>query len=333
MFEPCACGTGGTNTGQPNCVPTIERTAKIIFVPTFANDGTRNSINKSDFVNDLLPDSFIESKINETDTSKRWYVTPKINAVTDTRAEPVTFDVDGIAKVIDQGVRTFVGSYYDKLGSPAFAGALNSFSCIDMSYFEISVNGDLVGIDNGDEMLPIAIETGTLYAWVVRGTKTELNSVQLTFAVNELVRDENLIQISAGMIDSTLLNKRGLIDVVGEALAAPVITATTVRIDTTFVGEALAAPVITATTVRIDTTFVYGSFNNLVPFEGLVVADLTAYNNTQSASITVSSVTPVTGEAGKYDVVLAAGAISADEIQLSLSKSGFEMNPFTYLIP
>ena len=312
MFEPCACGTGGTNTGQPNCVPTIERTAKLIFVPTFANDGTRNSINKSDFVNDLLPDSFIESKINETDSSKRWYVTPKINAVTDTRAEPVTFDVDGIAKVIDQGVRTFVGSYYDKLGSPAFAGALNSFSCIDMSYFEISVNGDLVGIDNGDEMLPIAIETGTLYAGVVRGTKTELNSVSLTFAVNELVRDENLIQIAAGMIDSTLLNKRGLIDVVGEALAAPVIT---------------------ATTVRIDTTFVYGSFNNLVPFEGLVVADLAAYNNTQSASITVSSVTPVTGEAGQYDVVLAAGAISADEIQLSLSKSGFEMNPFTYLIP
>ncbi len=312
MFEPCACGTGGTNTGQPNCVPTIERTAKLIFVPTFANDGTRNSINKSDFVNDLLPDSFIESKINETDSSKRWYVTPKINAVTDTRAEPVTFDVDGIAKIIDQGIRTFVGSYYDKLGSPTFAGALNSFSCIDMSYFEISVNGDLVGIDNGDEMLPISIETGTLYAGVVRGTKTELNSVSLTFAVNELVRDENLIQIAAGMIDSTLLNKRGLIDVVGEALAAPVIT---------------------ATTVRIDTTFVYGSFNNLVPFEGLVVADLTAYNNTQSASITVSSVTPVTGEAGQYDVVLAAGAISADEIQLSLSKSGFEMNPFTYLIP
>ncbi len=321
MFEPCSCGTGGANTGQPSCVPTIERTAKLIIMQTFASDSTRNSIKKTDFVNGVLPDSFIDDKINATDTSERYYVTPKINAVTDTRAEPVTFDVDGIPKIIDQGVRTFSGSFYDKLGSPTFAGVLSSFSCQDVSYFEISVNGDIVGIDNGDEILPIAIETGTLFSGVVRGTKTELNAVSLTFAVNELVRDENLIQIGAGQLGSTMLNKRGLIDVVGEALSAPVIT---------------------ATTVRIDTNFVYGAFNNLVPFEGLVAADLsydggvtptTVFNNTQSASVAVSSVTPVVGEVGQYDIVLAAGAISSDEIQVALSKTGFEMAAFTYLIP
>jgi hypothetical protein len=312
MFESCSCGTGGQNTGQPSCVPKIDRVAKLILVKTFANDGTRNSIKKTDFVTGILPDVFIESKINEADTSKRWYVTPKINAVTDTRAESVTFDVDGIPKIIDQGVRTFVGSFYDKVGSPKFAGVLNSFSCQDMSYFEVSVNGDIVGMDGGSEMFPIQIETGTLFAGVVRGTKTELNSVSLTFAVNELERDENLIQVGAAQSEPNMLNKKGLIDVVGSALASPVIT---------------------ATTVTLDMSFVYGAFNNLVPFEGLLLADLTVFNTTQSASVVVSSVTPVVGESGQYDVVIASGAISADVITVSFSKDGFEMSPFTYLIP
>jgi len=312
MFEPCVCGTGGKNTGKPSCVPTIDRTSKLILVKTFANDGTRNSILKTDFVGGVLPDTYIESKINEADTSKRWYVTPKINAVADTRAEPVTFDVDGIPQIIDQGVRTFVGSYYGKSGSPTFAGVLNSFNCQDVSYFEISVNGDIVGMDNGVELLPIAIETGTLFAGVVRGTKAELNSVSLTFAVNELERDENLIQVGAAQIESKMLNKRGLVDVVGEALSTPTIT---------------------AITVRLDLGFIYGAFNNAVPFEGLAAIDLFVFNTTQSFSLAVYSAFAVAGLEGQYDVVVAAGAVSGDTITVSLSKVGFEMKPFTYLIP
>lgn len=321
MFEPCACGTGGQNTGQPSCVPTIKRTALLVMMRTFANDGTRNSIKKTDFVNGELPNAFIESKINEADQSKRWYITPKINAVTDTRAEPITFDVDGIPKIIDQGVRTFLGSFYDKLGSPTFAGVMNSFSCQDMSYFEISVEGAIVGKNGGEDMYPNGIETGTLFAGVVRGTKTELNAVSLTFAVNELERDENLIQIGSAQIEPDMLLKRGLIDVVGAALVAPVIT---------------------ATTVRLDLDFIYGDFNNQIPFEGLVAADLsndagvtpaTVFNVSQSASAAVASVTPVIGEAGQYDVVIAAGAVSTDVISVALFKAGFEMTVFTYLIP
>ena len=312
MFEPCVCGTGGKNTGQPSCVPIIDRTAKLILVKTFANDGTRNSVKKSDFVNGVLPDAFIQSQINEADTSKRWYVTPKINAVADTRAEPVTFDVDGIPKIIDQGVRTFVGSFYDKLGSPTFAGVLNSFNCQDISYFEISVNGDIVGMDNGAEMLPIAIETGTFYAGVVRGTKAELNSVSLTFAVNELEKDENLIQIGAAQTATKMLNTRGLVDVVGEALAVPAIS---------------------PFSVRLDLGFIYGAYNNAVPFEGLDTTDLVVFNTTQSVLENVQTATPVVGMEGQYDVGLMVNAAIGDTIQVSLSKLGFEMKPFTYLIP
>jgi hypothetical protein len=80
-------------------------------------------------------------------------------------------------------------------------------------------------------------------------------------------------------------------------------------------------------------SFVYGAFNNLVPFEGLLLADLTVFNVNQSGALVVSSITPVVGESGKYDMVIAAGSNSAETIRVSVSKDGFEMTPFTYLIP
>jgi hypothetical protein len=321
MFEPCTCGTGGKNTGVPSCVPTIERVAMMIMMQTFADDGSRNSIKKSDFVNGVLPDAFIQAKINEVDPSKRWYVTPKINSVTDVRAEPVTFDVDGISIFVSQGNRTFLGSFYSKFGTPQFAGVLNSFQCITISYYEISEEGAIVGIDNGDEMLPIDIEDGTLYSGVVKGTKTDPNSVTLTFVVQELVRDENLIQISSANIGGNMLLKKGLID---------------------GTGSALALPAITTTTARLDLNYTYGEFPNKLPFKGLVVADLSpdngtttsaVYNNSTSSNVVVTSLVPVPGEDGVYDMTLAVAQSSTNEISVDLFKAGFDFEAFTYLIP
>lgn len=320
MFTPCSCGTGGQNTGQPSCVPQIERVAMLVLVRTFADDGTRNKINASDFVAGVLPDTFVEAKINHADRSKRWFITPKINSVTDVRSEPITFDVDGIPMQISQGTRTFLGSYYAKLGSPKFAGVLNSFNCQDMSYFEITVDGAILGIDNGTEMLPIDIESGTIYAGVVRKTKTDPNSVSLTFAVQELVRDENLIQISASNIESNMLLKRGLID---------------------STGKALSTPTITTTTARVKLYYAYGDFPSKLPRKGVVVADLsvdlgvtpsTVYNTSTSSNVTVTSLTPVVGSDGQYDMVIPVQS-SGNVIQVAVYKAGFEFTAFTYQIP
>ena len=320
-FEPCVCGTGGQNTGQPACVPTIKRTAKLIIMQTIANDGTFNSIKESDFVAGVLPDAFIIAKINEPDESKRWRVTEKINLVTDVRAEPITQDIDGIPVIVDQGTRVFTGSFIGNFGSPQFAGVLNSFQCFNTSYFEISVEGAIVGLENDTELLPIPIETGTLQANVVRGTKTEVNAVSLTFAMQELARDENLIQIATASIEPNMLLKKGLIDVVGKALAIPAIT---------------------ATTVRLDMSFIYGNFPERNDFEGLLAADLsfddgstpmTVFNVDQAISVAVSSVVPVVGFAGLYDVTIAAGGLTTEVILVALSKPGFEMDDFTYVIP
>ena len=320
MFEKCSCGTGGKNTGVPSCVPQINRVGMIAIVHTRNAAGELNSIKESDFVDGILPEAFIDAKLNAEDPSERWFLTPKINSVTDVRAEPITFDVDGIPKIIDQGVRTFLGSYYGSAASPQFAGVLNSFNCIEVSEFEFSVDGAIVGIDAGDEMLPIAIETQTLYAGVVKRTKAELNSVSLTFAIQELVRDEDLIQISASSIEGNILTKKGLID---------------------GTGEALASPAITTSTVRIDMKYIYGDFPSKQAFKGLVVGDLspdngvttsTIYNTTDSANVAVSLMTPVVGSDGVYDLTFAVQP-AAKTITVDFSKTGFDFTPFTFVTP
>lgn len=318
-FEPCTCGSGGKNTGITSCVPVIARIAFPIFTERFDSDGNRNSIKESDFnAAGILPEAFIDDKINEVDNTKRWYPTPKINTVTDVRAEANTFDVDGIAIIVDQGVRTFVGSYYAKKGSPKFAGVLNSFQCIDMSYYEATVEGAIAGIVGGTELFPIDIESGTMNATVVKGTKTDPNSVQLVFAIEELVRDENLMQISAGQIEGSILLKKGLLDILG--------------------SENALVPN-TATTLRLDLSYCYGDFNKLNPFKGAVVADFSPdngvtpgvlFNVTQSANISISSATEVSD--GVYDLVLAAGAIATDVISVDISKVGHDMAAFTYVV-
>ncbi len=286
---------------------------------TIADDGTVNSIKATDFVNGVLPDAFIQAKINHIDPSKRWYITPKINTVTDVRADPVTFDKDGIPIFVAQGPRTFVGSFYEKDGSPTFAGVLNSFQCQDISFYEISLEGAIVGSDNDTEMLPTAIETGTFYSTVVKKNVTDPNSVQLTFAVNELVRDENIIQIGASAIETNMLTQKGLID---------------------GTGVALAAPVITTTTVRIDLNYVYGDFPSKLPWKGVVSVDFSpdngvttdsVFNETASANLAINTVTEVAD--GIYDLVLAAGAASSNVISVDIFKAGFDMKAFTYLIP
>ena len=126
------------------------------------------------------------------------------------------------------------------------------------------------------------------------------------------------MQISAAQIEGNILLKKGLLDILG--------------------SEDTSVPN-TATTVRINLTYCYGDFNNLNPFKGAVSADFSPdngvtpdvlFNVTQSANISISSVTEVSD--GVYDLVLAAGAVSTDVISVDIFKTGNDMEAFTYVV-
>ena len=78
MAFNCTCETGGIgNLGLPKCNSLLGVVSKLIIVPTYDNDGNRNSIAFSDLIAGILPDSYIVGKLNNSDASKRWYPTAK----------------------------------------------------------------------------------------------------------------------------------------------------------------------------------------------------------------------------------------------------------------
>ena len=76
-MEFCTCPATMGNTGKPNCEPIQGVAKKLIFVNLFDSTGARNSILKDD----VIHDAYISDKLNETDESKRWFISDKINTV------------------------------------------------------------------------------------------------------------------------------------------------------------------------------------------------------------------------------------------------------------
>ena len=62
-MKSCNCKSGASNTGVPFCVDVYNRTKQIIFQSIFDSTGVRNSIKDSDFVNGVLPKTYIDSMI------------------------------------------------------------------------------------------------------------------------------------------------------------------------------------------------------------------------------------------------------------------------------
>jgi hypothetical protein len=80
MATVCNCEVGLSNTGLPNCAPIADVTKRIILVPIFANDGTRNEY---EVATTTFNQVFFDGKINEADASKRWFPLPDIENIED----------------------------------------------------------------------------------------------------------------------------------------------------------------------------------------------------------------------------------------------------------
>ena len=293
----CNCDSGLLNTGLPNCVELAGVTKKLIMVQTTANDGTSNVI---DLVGDLtggkLTAAFITGKLNEADSSKRWFPLGEFKNVEDTKADPITESFnDGSNVFIQEGVRTFTGVL---VGAPyEYLKQLNAGRCVDFSVFIIDADGSITGVyAGGDIFAPIAVDRNTFVATLMKTTDTTAQKITIAFEFSRLEKDEDLKLFSADDIDVNLLKVNGLIDV----------------------NMAASLPTTTSTTVAL--TFNYGSVNNKQTLQGAVVGDFTAYNNTDLAAVALLTATEVSD--GVYLLTYAAQTV-ADVVEFTFSKTGF----------
>jgi len=307
----CTCDGRFGNTGLPSGIKPFGITKKLIVVPTFDNDGNRNSILASDFVNGVLPATYVEGKINEADASKRWYpISTKLKNVTQERAESINEDFDdGSLSRIRQGAKPFagmiVGADYVQLDK------LTQGGCESLSFYAVDECGNLRGTvsSDGTELFPTKIEDGSWDPIFMEKTDTTDNKIMLNFQYEVDELDSDLRMVSAQSTESDVKNLNGLIDVLSAVS-----------------GES-------TTGFTVDLSTCYGDFNDPIKFKGRVLADF-ELNEVSPTPGAVVILTLTETSDGVYDLTFAAET-SGDVLQLTLAPAvtGFELEETLITIP
>ena len=298
----CLCSLTLGNTGTPSKQTIAAVTKKVVFVPLYADDGTRNSVASTDTLNL----AYFTALVNNADASKRWYPTPEIKNITDERADPTveTF-TDNTTAIAAQGVRSFLGLANNMGG--VFLSKLQAIKCNKVGVYFIDECGKLVGTVSADglSLYPVAISDGSFDPRMVKTTDSTIAKVQLGFNVSSLEQDYNL-RVVETEADADLLNLSVLLDV----------------------NAAISAPSTTGFVAAL--TLDYGPFGDAIKVKGWLLADFVLYNETSEAAIVITSVTE--GPDGTYTFVIPAQT-PADVLTLTSSKDGFELVAATITIP
>lgn len=291
----CSCDYSLQNTGLPNCNYVLKYAIAAMLVPMRDSAGTANKIASGATVND----AYILGKFNDTDKTQRFYYLKNLkNANIGTPAEPVYQTFDDNSKVkIDNGITS--ASFIFAASSPTFLSKMQSFECEQMGIYFIDKEGYIIGIASGNDLLPIEIAQNSMNSQPTYGTPTTTYQITTSFDWAQSVDHgdvrawENTVNWSSSTIAS-------LLDVSG-----------------------LVSGGVAQTTFTVDLFYDYGSLNNKLPAEGLVIGDFSLYNETDAASITLTTVTESTTVAGRYVFVYPSQTV-ADVLTLSGSKQGFD---------
>lgn len=298
----CNCGDGLGNTGTPNCQELMDVTRKIVLVQTYADDGTRNRIPKAgDF-----GEAEITALLNHEDPSKRWYPTTLLDNVEDVKGDN-TYETLNSGKnlFIKEGIRTFKAVSVGQ--SATYVGKQNQAKCVEFGIYIIDKSRKLTGevSSDGDYLDLIPVDNETFAVTLEKATDTTVQKAMISFEFSEQADDSKLKSITADELGFNVLNIEGLKDLNGVA----------------------SLPLVESVTVTL--TLDYGTFKNAFTATGFEEADFSAYNNTTSAAVVLTSVTE--GDNGVYAIVTPTQTL-ADDIDITVSKDGYEDVVINYVV-
>jgi hypothetical protein len=289
----------------------MDYAAKLIFVPTFAADGTRNKISNSAIFTQVT----MQALIDQADATKRWYPTPLIENISGERAAS-NFETGSTGRryKAKKGVRTFAFEVMNEYGMGQ--AAYEQFACTEMSFFIVDSNGALIGLDASTDdtyRYPMRISKDSMD--VILGMPMPDKSVKIAISFEFDAREQDslirMMEFVPTVMTADVLNAEGL-----NAVYSTMITNTT-------------------TAAVVDLYAIHnGGVLKKVPITGLLVADFydvrggassKAYNVTDSSAIALTSVTESSTIPGRYTIVWGAqtsGTIaSADVMRLTPVKT------------
>lgn len=291
----CICEIGGLgNLGHPNCVPKFGVISSLIFVPLKAQDGTQNRID----VGVTITSTTFTALTQHVDPSKRWYPSPTFENVTMETAESLKEEsASGRVSKLRTGKVSFTGELWDEDSTPQMQGKLEKYPCQDFGFYIVDDLGNLIGSINGDFLEPIPAESSSLDVTFQFKKDDTTQKLMVMFDVKRNFRTSTLRMISSteGLVDFGTLE--GLIDA----------------------DIALSSISLTGFTATITSD--YGTARTASKVKGQTAPDFSLYNDTDSASITITTVTETAD--GVYVFVVPAQT-SGDGFTLSLlPSSGF----------
>ena len=302
------------NTGIPSGAKIGKNIVKAFLVQTFADDGTRNTIDLSSAT--TLTSVALEALLVNPDASKRIYALPKLYDVDLPKADP-TFDTatDGTNFFIQDGIRSFTSIMKEQ--DTILLKALDTAECggaPDWSVYLVD-NCEQVVVEEVDAKIgrPLKIAGGTfnsIYQFAVTGSAT--NNLTINWDFDKTIKDSRLqlIQVDA---NADILNATSVVPVNGVVSS------------------------ITTTTATVTMTFDAGYVGNKQVFTGAVIGDFDlAEISPTPAAIVITSVTENPASSGIYDLVYPLET-TADILELTSSTAGiakkFQLRPASILIP
>lgn len=307
------CATTFNNSGTINCAPVMQDARKLIFVPTFAADGTRNKISNTAIFTQVT----MQALIDQADPTKRWYPTPELENVKSERAAS-TFETGSTGRryKAKPGIRSYSFDVMNQWG--LYQAVFESFACADMSVYIVDAFGQLIGMNQETDdgyMYPIRISKDSLEAILVMPEPDKAVKISVSFEFDIREKDSliRMFEYTSTVMTANPLDAEGLNTVYAEYS----------NISTGGYTVKLYA--------------LHSGVMKKVAITGLLVTDFynvrggtasKAYNVTDSSIIALTSVTESSTVPGEYAVVFGAqvsGTLgSGDVVRNTPVKTGLD---------
>lgn len=280
------------NLATKSCKDIMAVTRRVIIVPLYAADGTKNYISAS---NALLKSGWA-AKFDNLDATKRFYPCPEMDNVSDVREETVFETLDSGRKVrIRQGIRTFMG--YPIQEGAEWLGNIQKWQKKGNKFGVYLVDKDANLVYNycsDGNLYPFPVASGSFDALFMKPDNKASEKIKIQWDYDVDNQDSDMRMIAAS--DFTDIN---------------------------LLTDAYALLTVTATVASISTTGFTATLKDMYgyPVTGLLSANFALYNNTTSSSVTIATCTETSS--GVYHITYTSQT-SGNVLKLTPTESGFD---------
>jgi hypothetical protein len=280
----------------------------------YDSEGNRNGIpsdvqDPTAWDNGKLKESYILGKLDESDPTKRWYVTPGLyEEINPSRTDKIQETAaSGTTRTLANGVIQFEARIWD--APQAWSSNLNAGSCNEMATFTVDLEGTLVGESSVDKLwfYPLSIEKDTLNAEYFDATDSAGQYTLITYQLDKVADEGRFIPLSSSQIEVNILQALSLIDIV------LIKGGTTTATDLFVLAE----------------SDIYGTFNSYEALVGATTA--TDWTVLDGVTPVVVSTSAEDQSAGDYNYNLTIPSTPATALTVSYQKTRTSVDEFGFI--